>query len=85
MRYDIAKRSFMVEKYHELKSSGMVIKAWKRKFPKNKPPSKSTILDNAERFIKTGSVHSLPPIQSKLNSQRESAKKHLTIVVFTIR
>ena len=50
-RHDEDKRVFMVEKYHEFKSSLKVIEAWKQKFPDIKPPTPMCILFQVKKLI----------------------------------
>ena len=76
-RHDKENRVFMVEKYHEFKSSLKVIEAWTKEFPNNKPPTAQTILRQVEKFNKYGSIAELPRPQRKINAKREEAKNKL--------
>ena len=42
-RHDNTKSIFMVENYHELKSSLQVIESWKQEYPNDKPPTEATL------------------------------------------
>ena len=57
-RLDNKKRIFMVEKYHELKSSLLVIESWKQEYPNDNPLQR--FCTTLKSFIKTlGSMNSL--------------------------
>ena len=77
MRYTKEKRVFMVTKYHRFQSSLKVQQAWDKKYPGEKSPTARTILANVKKFKETGSIQDLPHIFTKVNEQRESAKKQL--------
>jgi hypothetical protein len=81
MRYDKTKRVFMVEKYLETKSIGLVQKSWRTKFKNEPPPDYHTIRATVQRFTSTGSVASLPPTWTKPNERREAAREHLKTLV----
>ena len=81
MRYQKEKRTFMVEKFFEFGHCSLVKRAWRKEFPGLKVPGDKTINNTVFRFKETGSIASLPPIQSKINEQREDAKNQLRTLI----
>ena len=77
MRYDKEKRLFMVEKYHKLKNYTLVQRAWRTNFSNHAVAALKTIKSTIERFNKTGSVASLPPLRAEPSQKREDAKNQL--------
>jgi hypothetical protein len=59
MRYNRAEKNFISIKYSFLKSTTLVQSAWRTKYIVSKNPGRSTILNMARKFNKTGSVDNL--------------------------
>ena len=72
-RHDKDKRVFMIEKYHEFKSSLKVIEAWKQ----DKPPTPMCILFQVKKFKTHGSIMNLPRPNTKISAKRTAAKNML--------
>jgi hypothetical protein len=77
MRYDAAKRAFLVKKYYELKSFGLVQRAWRTQFKNSKAPMRNTIQSLVSRFEQTGSVASRPPTRTMPNERKEERIKRI--------
>ena len=77
MRYDKEKRVFMVEKYHKLKNYTLVQRAWCSHFKNHSFPALDRIKSTIQRFNRTGSVASLPPLRAESSQKREDAKNKL--------
>ena len=76
-RHDKDKRVFMIEKYHEFKSSLKVIEAWKQEYPDDKPPTPMCILFQVKKFKTHGSIKNLPRPNAKINAKRDTAQNML--------
>ena len=74
MRFDVEKRTYLTKKLLELKSATLVQRAFRTKFKNETCPARSTIIDLANKFDFTGSVHDLPPKQKNQQELRLEAK-----------
>jgi hypothetical protein len=60
MKYDIAKRVYLVKKIYELKEISLVQRSFRSEYPNQGSPSHSTINNLISNFEKTGTVTPLP-------------------------
>lgn len=77
MVYDFEKRTFLVEKFIELKSYALVQRAFRTKWLNIKAPSPHTIKNIYNKFKKTGSVHNI----SKKGQYNTNKREEATILI----
>ena len=77
MQFDKEKRIFMVKKFHELKNSTLVQRAWRTEFKFLKAPTHKTISYWSETFNKHGTVENQPHDRPDLVKKREALKNQL--------
>ena len=77
MRYDKEKIGFMVGKYNKFKNCTLVQRAWRTNFKNHAVSALDTIKSTIQRFNRTGSVASLPPLRAEASQKREDAKNQL--------
>ena len=73
-RHDNTKRIFMVEKYHELKSSLQVIESWKKEYQNDKPPTADPVLYNVKKFHQNGRMNELARPHTKISKKNWKTK-----------
>lgn len=81
MKYDFEKRTFLVEKFHQLQSITKVQRAWRTKYVSAKAPTASMIKTLAEKFKKTGSVSNAPRVRPKSDQKRNEAKNTINDLI----
>ena len=74
MNHSIERRTFLVEKYHQLKNITLVKRAWRTEFKNNPAPSYTTIQNTIEKFETTGSVQDKPRKKRAQSENRQNAK-----------
>ena len=81
MRYNREEKIFITKKYTILRSATLVQKAWRSKFTVSNAPGRSTILNLAKKFNKTGSIDNLNGKNRNISQKRKDAKIILEEVV----
>ena len=73
MKYNIAKRVFLVKTFYEFKEISLVQRAFRTEYPKEGTPSHSVIKNILFNFEKYGSVAHVPLKPKNSGRNRESA------------
>ena len=72
MRYNREEKIFITKKYTILRSATLVQRAWRSKFTVSNAPGRSTILNLAKKFNKTGSIDNLNGKNRNISKKRKS-------------
>ena len=81
MKFELEKRIFLLEKYIKLEHVVLVQRAFRTKYPNEKAPSHSTIINLVSAFKETGSVNPRPPKPKQPSQKRIAAKNQLKTMV----
>ena len=81
MKFDLKTRVFLVKQFHKLESITLVLRAFRREYPKEAAPKPNTIKNMVSNFEKYGSVGHVAPKPKNPSEKREMAKNQLNFMV----